>query len=347
MSDIYSMVSDHAKMLAGTALWLLLDLPLAWLLGPATIGLVLATRGQPIGTDYFFGDFGRGLLGVAIGASITQQHIDWMLDHPDLGVGLFIYVVLGGGIGFIWLHRFCKWDRPSAWFAAFPGGMSEMIASAEAFGANIPKVALSHSLRIFCLVCGASLASYFLADVTTDSLSFGAVNWSIQPIVFATMVCGVWGGKLLKIPAHSFMAPLFASLMINLFFDVQLRLTDIVLILGQYFLGWSIASRFKGVSKREVIEILKQVFVLLLLFVPVWGAMAVFLDRFTDIDLTSIILGLAPGGQAEIALIAIALDANLAVVMVLHVFRSLIITMLGPIAYGFITKSKRNRPSNV
>ena len=55
MSDIYSMVSDHAKMLAGTALWLLLDLPLAWLLGPATIGLVLATRGQPIGTDYFFG----------------------------------------------------------------------------------------------------------------------------------------------------------------------------------------------------------------------------------------------------------------------------------------------------
>ena len=30
--------------------------------------------------------------------------------------------------------------------------------------------------------------------------------------------------------------------------------------------------------------------------------MAVLLDRFTDIDLASIILGLAPGGQAEIAL---------------------------------------------
>src|SRR6056300_1110024 len=146
MSDKYSMISDHAKMLTGAAMWLLFDLPLAWLLGPATIGLVLATRGQPIGTDYFFGDFGRGLLGVAIGASITQQHIDWMLDHPVLGVGLFIYVVLGGGIGFLWLHRFCKWDRPSAWFAAFPGGMSEMIGSEEEIGANIPKVALSYAL---------------------------------------------------------------------------------------------------------------------------------------------------------------------------------------------------------
>jgi len=225
--------------------------------------------------------------------------------------------------------------------------MSEMIASAEAFGANIPKVALSHSLRIFCLVCGASVVSYFFAGVTTGSLSFGEVSWTIQPLVFLTMVVSVWGGKYLKIPAHSFMAPLFASLIINLVFDVQLRLTDLVLIIGQYFLGWSIASRFKGVSKREVIEILKQVFVLLLLFLPIWGAMALLLDHFTDIDLTSIILGLAPGGQAEIALIAIALDANLAVVMVLHVFRSLIITMIGPVAYGLITKSKRNRPSNV
>jgi uncharacterized membrane protein AbrB (regulator of aidB expression) len=65
------------------------------------------------------------------------------------------------------------------------------------------------------------------------------------------MVCAVWGGKRLKIPAPSFMAPLFASLIINLVFDVQLRLTDLVLILGQYFLGWSIASRFKGVSSER------------------------------------------------------------------------------------------------
>ena len=93
--------------------------------------------------------------------------------------------------------------------------------------------------------------------------------------------------------------------------------------------------------------ILKQVFVLLLLFLPIWGMMAVLLDQFTDIDLASIILGLAPGGQAEIALIAMALNANLAVVMILHVLRSLMITMIGPIAFALITKSKPNRHSSV
>ena len=343
MINKYALIGDHTKMLAGAIVWLIFDLPLAWLLGPAMVGLILAVRSRPIGTDYFFGDCGRGLLGVAIGASITHEHIDWMLDHPDLGIGLFIYVALGGGIGFLWLYRFCKWDQPSAWFAAFPGGMSEMIASAEAFGANIPKVALSHSLRIFCLVCGASLASYFFAGITTGSLSFGEAYWRIQPVIFLTMVVSVWGGKYLRIPAHSFMAPMFASLMMNLMFDIQLRLTDLILISGQYFLGWSIASRFKGVSKNEVVMILKQVFVLLLLFLPIWGMMAVLLDQLTEIDLVSIILGLAPGGQAEIALIAMALNANLAVVMILHVLRSLMITMIGPIAFALITKYKPKR----
>ena len=343
MINKYALIGDHTKMLAGAIVWLIFDLPLAWLLGPATVGLILAVRSRPIGTDHFFGDCGRGLLGVAIGASITHEHIDWMLDHPDLGIGLFIYVALGGGIGFLWLYGFCKWDRPSAWFAAFPGGISKMIASAEAFGANIPKVALSHSLRIFCLVCGASLASYFFAGITTGSLSFGEAYWRTQPLIFLTMVVSVWGGKYLRIPAHSFMAPMFASLMMNLMFDIQLRLTDLILIFGQYFLGWSIASRFKGVSKNEVVMILKQVFVLLLLFLPIWGMMAVLLDQLTDIDLVSVILGLAPGGQAEIALIAMALNANLAVVMILHVLRSLMITMIGPIAFALITKYKPKR----
>ena len=208
-------------------------------------------------------------------------------------------------------------------------------------------MALSHSLRIFCLVCGASLASYFFAGITTGSLGFGEADWTIQPLVFLTMVVSVWGGKYLRIPAHSFMAPMFASLTMNLMFDIQLRLTDLILISGQYFLGWSIASRFKGVSKNEVVMILKQVFVLLLLFLPIWGMMAVLLDQFTDIDLVSIILGLAPGGQAEIALIAMALNANLAVVMILHVLRSLMITMIGPIAFALITKSKPKRHSSV
>ena len=82
MIGTYIRGADHAKMLAGAVIWLIFDLPLAWLLGPAMVGLLLAIHSKPVGTDYFFGDCGRGLLGVAIGASITPEHIDWMLTTP-------------------------------------------------------------------------------------------------------------------------------------------------------------------------------------------------------------------------------------------------------------------------
>ena len=38
---------------------------------------------------------------VSLSAPVSpMQHIDWMLDHPDLGIGLLVYVALGGGYRF-------------------------------------------------------------------------------------------------------------------------------------------------------------------------------------------------------------------------------------------------------
>ena len=54
MINKYALMGDHTKMLAGAIVWLIFDLPLAWLLGPATVGLILAIRSKPVGTDYFF-----------------------------------------------------------------------------------------------------------------------------------------------------------------------------------------------------------------------------------------------------------------------------------------------------
>ena len=45
--------ADHTKMLAGAVIWIIFDLPLAWLLGPAMVGLLLAIHSKPVGTDYF------------------------------------------------------------------------------------------------------------------------------------------------------------------------------------------------------------------------------------------------------------------------------------------------------
>jgi len=328
----------HLLMGIGALVWWVLDLPLAWMLGPATVGLVFAMRNQPVTRDRFFGDIGRGLLGVAIGATITGQHFLWMATHPELMVGLVVYVGLAGLIGFLWLYRVCRWDATTAWFSAFPGGLSEMIASAQHFGGNISRVALAHSLRVFCLVAGASVVSRLFAGINTGALSFGEVSWAIQPWTAVAILSGIWLGRRLKVPAPTFMGPLIVSLALNLTVGLVLRLPDVLMIVGQYLIGWSIAARFIGVTRDEVTRTLKQVFVSLLSMVPVWIGMAVILDYFTEVDLQSLVLGLAPGGQAEIALLAIAMDANMAVVMLLHVFRVFLIISFGSMIFVLIRK---------
>jgi membrane AbrB-like protein len=135
------------------------------------------------------------------------------------------------------------------------------------------------------------------------------------------------------------MGPLIVSLALNLIFDMILRLPDILMIIGQYLIGWSIAARFIGVTRDEVVRTLRQVFVSLLSMVPIWFGVAFALDAWTEVDLQSLILGFAPGGQAEVALLAIAMDANMAVVMLLHVFRVFLIITFGSMLFVVI----RNR----
>lgn len=106
--EVVNLLSDHAKMLFGAIILLVLDLPLAWLIGPATVGLILATRSQATGTDFVFGDICRGLLGIAIGSSITETHVIWMLSNPSLGFGLLIYIILIGSFGFFGFTKFAN-----------------------------------------------------------------------------------------------------------------------------------------------------------------------------------------------------------------------------------------------
>ena len=182
------------------------------------------------------------------------------------------------------------------------------------------------------------MVSRLFAGINTGALSFGEVSWAIQPWTAVAILSGIWLGRRLKVPAPTFMGPLIVSLALNLTVGLVLRLPDLLMIVGQYLIGWSIAARFIGVTRDEVTRTLKQVFVSLLSMVPVWIGMAVILDYFTEVDLQSLVLGLAPGGQAEIALLAIAMDANMAVVMLLHVFRVFLIISFGSMIFVLIRK---------
>ena len=50
------------------------------------------------------------------------------------------------------LHRVCRWDRQTAFFAAIPGLLSYVIALALPTRADTSRIAVSQTIRIFLLV---------------------------------------------------------------------------------------------------------------------------------------------------------------------------------------------------
>ena len=61
---------------------------------------------------------------------------------------------------------------------------------------------------------------------------------------------------------------------------------------------------------------------MLLCLVPLWGLAAWVVMILTEHGLAVMLLAFAPGGQAEMALIALLLGASPAVVVTLHVLES-------------------------
>ena len=108
------------------------------MLGPAFVGLLLAALNNPIGSDGPLGNWGRGLLGASVGGMLQTQHLFILINEPELLLVTGGYVLSAGFLGWLWLTRVCGWQSQSGWYAALPGGLSEMVElTRQAGGASL------------------------------------------------------------------------------------------------------------------------------------------------------------------------------------------------------------------
>jgi len=144
-------------------------------------------------------------------------------------------------------------------------------------------------------------------------------------MLFVVVWTGLVVGKRIRLPAHSVMGPLLISALLSFVLDWHLSVNEPLVILAQLAIGWSLAHRFQGSSFPQIRSGLWQISGMLLCLVPLWGLAAWVVMILTEHGLAVVLLAFAPGGQAEMALIALLLGASPAVVVTLHVLRVVLI----------------------
>lgn len=323
----------------GVGVFYLLNLPLPFLFGPMLFCLVAALLRRPLQGFGQISVAARTILGVAVGASITPEVVHRLPEMAGSVALIPLYIIVIGLIGVPFFQRVCGFDRITAYYAAMPGGLQDMVIFGTEAGGDGRALSLIHATRVLMIV---SVAPMILAFGFGASLSapIGAPASTIPLTELALMVCAAalgWKvGERMGLFGASILGPLIVAAVLSLTDILHHRPPAEAVLAAQYLIGISIGVGYVGVTlselRRDVLA--GMAFVLLL---------AVLALAFTElVVLTGLaaplegFLAFAPGGQAEMTILAIVVGADLGFVIVHHLTRIFLVITCAPLAMKFM-----------
>ena len=323
---------------AGGALFAWLNLPLAWMLGAMVATTVASLGGAKLYVPGPARSIMIAVIGVLLGASFTPEVLDRVREWP-LTIGcLVLHLGVLVAVLFLYFHRIVGFDVPTAYFSAAPGGLSEMVITGAAMGADDRTVALVHASRVLLVVLTIPLWYRLMTGVTTTPSSIGpsieAIGLTELAVLAACAVAGVAVGRLLRLPAYRLSGPLLASAFVHATGLSSSAPPWEVVAVAQVVVGSAVGARFTGVPVRRVFGVMVAALVSAVVMLASTVAFALVLAPATGIDWRSIVLAYAPGGLAEMSLIALSLGIETAFVATHHVIRIGLIVVGAPFVFA-------------
>jgi membrane AbrB-like protein len=286
----------------------------------------------------------RTILGVAVGASITPALLH-QIPLMAASVALIpIYIGLIALIGVPFFNRLCGFDPVTSFYAAMPGGLQDMVIFGEAAGGNVRTLSLVHATRVLIIVTIAPIILTQLYGVTLSN-PIGAPATTIPLMELALMVVAAlvgWkGGERIGLFGAAILGPMIVAAIFSLAGWIHVRPPKEAILVAQFLIGMGIGVYYVGVTLRE----LRQIVVAGVAFVIV---LAVLAATFTEIVTLSgfarpveAFLAYAPGGQAEMTVLAIVTGADLGFVITHHLTRIILVITGAPIAARLLGLRKR------
>jgi membrane AbrB-like protein len=320
----------------GGAIAFYLTLPLAWMIGAMLATTAAALLGAPIRMVGGLRTIMVAVLGVLLGSSFEPAMIERLASWSLSLSALLVYTALAGLVALAVLRRLAKYDPITAYFAAMPGGLSEMILVGGAMGGDERVISLSHAARVLIVVMIIPFAFRALYPGVASAIPMGA-GTALTALDFALLAaCGLFGyllARMLKIPAAAVVGPMVLSGAVHLAGWTSAHPPVTLSALAQVVIGSAIGCRFAGTELRLVVNALRNALAATAALLLVTLVVAGVVHIMTDLPFASLVLAFSPGGLAEMSLIALALDIDPAFVATHHVVRIFLVVVLAPLVF--------------
>ncbi|WP_180012812.1 AbrB family transcriptional regulator [Acinetobacter sp. YH16031] len=330
MKTIMLNAKGLAIALMGAVLANYLHIPLPWLLGPLLAALFMGSIGQPLSCHPHWRKGGQIIIGMALGLYFTPALVQAVAVYWGfILIGILWSLVLGSMLAIL-QYRINGLDWATAWFSSAIGSASEMVNIAEQYYAQVDKVVAAHSLRIVLLVVLVPIfiGLYFQVEwsnlVVQDTERYGFVQ--VVPL-FLLALCAGKIFQYFNLLNAWILGPLTIISLLSFFGILQFRFPEWFIALGQLFIGWSLGSKFPFSFLKNSKKFIGLTVLFNLLALALSIIFALLLIRLSHADAQILILGLSPGGIAEMSLMAKALGLTVPIVVAFQLSRLIFVIL--------------------
>lgn len=302
-----------------------MGVPLPWVLG-AMMGTALLTltcvgARQPLGLRRT----AQLIIGCAIGLNFTPDVLSEVLSF-------WPWLFLGAGFSIGWamffarvFQRLAGIDGPTAVYAVAVGASSEMALQAQRAGADGAIVAAAHAVRVILVVSLASVVAYFSGEQHSTYIDL------IAPALDANTALGLlcltplagWVAERLRLPNPWVLGPVLVAGAFAANGWTDARMDPVALLAAQILIGWSLGQHLTPEFFRNSPRVLASATLVTVSMLALCVLLAWAVSQTGRLSLLTSFLAVAPGGMAEMAIIAKTFGIGAPLVTAFHLFRML------------------------
>ena len=319
-------------------------LPLPWMLGAMFANIIASLIRLPVAGPNRLRPLVAIVIGVMLGSSFTPEIFNKINVWASSLIFMVGYLIAAAVVVVPFYRKVAGFDLSTAYFAGMPGGLMEMMIIGRDMGADERSIILAHTSRIVLVV--TLVAVWFrvvqgidLSDRSQFGIPFSEIPLSELIVLAVVGVFGYFLGQLLRLPAPMLLGPILVSGAVHSLGIIHNPPPRELVIIAQIFLGTIVGCRFIGAEPRAILRAIGLgLGATTLMLILTFSFAFAFYQMFGQ-TLEQLVLAYSPGGLAEMSLVALAMNADIAYVASHHLVRISFVMMMAPILFKFFSRA--------
>lgn len=317
----------------GGGLFSALGLPGGLITGSMFAVAVAGLLGRPVDLSVPIGNLVLIVLGMSLGSIVSPEILRQIGHYPITVFLLAVATCVTTAVSCLYLQKFHLWDRTSAFLAASPGALSQIVMLATERNADVAGIAVVQMFRIIVLASAVPLLLNAIGS-TGGAAGVGVATSVITPAMFAVLgiasAAAILFLRAIAFPAAWMFGAMFASANLHGGGWIQGGLPHLAYAAALVGIGAIIGCRFGQISARTVLSHINAAIGSFLVSVAVSSAFVLGIAFYWHGQLGNLIVAFAPGAMDAMLALALTLRIDPIFVGVHHLSRFLVVTLLTP-----------------